>query len=269
VRTTAGRYIATRQEAAGLTERAHERAHRRLRFASGPTAALRRKEWRLLTRDPWILMPVLQRAIALVPVCLTLSGFNARGDLVAAVAAPMLVVFAGKLAGGIAWLTLAAEEAPELVLTAPAPAALIRRAKLEAALLACGLLFSLPIALIAWRSPEIAAWTALGCAAATLAATWLALAEPKSGRRRSLQDRFRNSVPFILAELFVTLALSGAVWLALEHHFPAAALAALSAIIVLLVFILLMRPSEAADKGRAVRPPSPRAGAQALSRNPS
>jgi ABC-2 type transport system permease protein len=268
---TAGRYLRVRQDVAGMTERSvsTQGRPRRARFAAGPAAALRRKEWRLLTRDPWILMPVLQRAIALVPVCLTLSGFNARGDMAAAVVAPMLVVFAGKLAGGISWLTLAGEEAPEQVLTAPVPAGLVRRAKLEAALTACGVLFALPLALLAWRSLEIAGWAALGCIAATLAATLLALAEPKDGRRRSLQDRFRTSVPFVLAELLVTMALAAAVWMAVSHWAWPALLAAVSAAGVLGAFVALMRPASRGRAPTADPHPAPLPAPQALSRKPS
>lgn len=264
---TGGRHVRARQDAAGMADRATQGRARPARFTTSAPAALRRKELRLLRRDPWILMPVLQRAIALVPVCLTLSGFNARADMAAAVAAPMLVVFAGKLAGGISWLTLAAEEAPELVETAPVQASLVRRAKLEAALAACGLLFALPLALLAWRSPEIAGWTALGCIASTLAATSLALAEPGTGRRRSLQDRFRTSVPFVLAELFVTLALAASVWMAVEHWALAAAATASAALAVLCLFIGLMRPGQQ-GRGSAGPLPAP-AASQALSRNPS
>jgi ABC-2 type transport system permease protein len=271
----AGRYLRSRQDAAGMAEqpRRSRLPGTKLRFGSSPLVALRRKEWRLLTRDPWILMPVLQRAIALVPVSLALSGLGSRGDVAASVAAPMLVVFAGKLASGIAWLTLSAEEAPELIGTAPVSARTVERAKLEAALSAAAALFVLPIALLAWRSPAAAGFALLGCTAATLGATMLALAEPAARRRRSLNERFHMSVPFVLAELLVTLCLSGAVWLAVEGRLTMGGIAAAVAGAVLALFLNLMKAGPGAAKTIGAPTgegsPLPVRSPQALSRKPS
>ncbi|MFO1151427.1 MAG: hypothetical protein U1E62_23885 [Alsobacter sp.] len=259
------RYLRIRQDAMGLAERPLARNRRRWSLTPSPAAALRRKELRLLTRDPWILMPVLQRGIALVPVCLTLTGFQSRVDLAMSVAGPMLVIFAGKLSGGISWLTLAAEEAPELVNTAPVPAAAVRRAKLEAALIAAAALFVVPLLVVAWRSLEAAAWTTAGCIAATLAATILALSEPTAGQRRTLNERFRNSVPFVVAELLVTTTLAVTTWLAVEHRFQGAVFTGLCSVTVLFAFVILMKPPKSGVRA-AARPPRP---AQTLTRNPS
>jgi ABC-2 type transport system permease protein len=259
------RYARIRQDAMGLAERPLMRHRRRWSLTASPAAALRRKELRLLTRDPWILMPVLQRGIALVPVCLTLTGFQSRADVALSVAGPMLVIFAGKLSGGIGWLTLAAEEAPELVNTAPVPARAGRRAKLEAALLAAAALFAIPLLVVAWHSPEAAAWTTSGCVAATLAATVLALSEPTAGQRRTLNERFRNSVPFVVAELLVTTTLAVTTWLAIEHRFEGAAFAGLCSATILFAFVILMKPPKPGTRPSplGVRP------AQTLTRNPS
>ena len=251
-----------------MVDRAGRGRDRALRFQPDPMAALRNKEWRLLTRDPWILMPVLQRAIALVPLCLMLAAVeSASTDATAAAVAPMLVVFAGKLAGGIAWLTLAAEEAPELVGTAPVTAGRVRRAKLEAALAASGFLFSLPLGLLAWHSLEAAFYAFLGCAAATITATLLALSEPTAGRRRSFHDRFRNSISFVMAELLATLGLSGAVWLAVIHESLAAGMVAAASVFVVMIFVAVMRPVETKPKTGGA--PLPAGEPQALSRRPS
>ena len=45
---------------------------------------------------------------------------------------PVLVMAAGQLAGGLAWLAISGEDAPDLVATAPIPASFIIRAKIEA-----------------------------------------------------------------------------------------------------------------------------------------
>ena len=45
---------------------------------------------------------------------------------------PVLVMAAGQLAGGLAWLAISGEDAPDLVATAPIPARGVLRAKIEA-----------------------------------------------------------------------------------------------------------------------------------------
>jgi len=163
-------------------------------------------------------------------------------------------VFAGKLAGGIAWLTLAAEEAPELIATAPVPTASVSRAKVEAALTASVLLFGLPVLLMALRDPAAAVWTGLGCTFATVAATLLALAEPSRIRRRDFGDRFRNSGVFALAELVVTLSLAGSVWFAVVGSWMGALVAALVAAGLLAAFLIGLSPRDPAP--RRMAPPA-------------
>ena len=215
-------------------------------FGRGLAATLRWKELRLLTRDPWVLMPVMQRSIALVPTCLALAGLDSSGDLVLALTAPMLVVFAGKLAGGLAWLTLAAEEAPELIATAPVAAARIARAKVEAALIAMAALFGLPLMLLAMRDPGVAAATAVGCIAATGSATLLAMAEPRRNARRDFGDRFRNSAGFAVAELGVTMGWAAVSWCAVQGQVLAAAGIAASTLALLAGAVALLRGPRAA-----------------------
>ena len=214
-------------------------------FGRGIAATLRHKELRLLTRDPWVLMPVLQRSIALVPTCLALAGLDSSGNLVLALTAPMLVVFAGKLAGGLAWLTLAAEEAPELIATAPVAAARVARAKVEAALIAMAALFGLPLLLLAVQDPAVAAATALGCVAATGSATLLAMAEPRRNARRDFGDRFRNSAGFAVAELAVTLGWAAVAWCAVQGQLLAAAGIAASTFALLAGAVSLLRGPKA------------------------
>ena len=49
---------------------------------------------------------------------------------------PVLVMAAGQLAGGLAWLTISGEDAPDLVATAPIPPHFVLRAQTEAGVLA-------------------------------------------------------------------------------------------------------------------------------------
>ena len=88
-----------------------------------PKGALRRKEWTLIVRDPWLASQTLMQLLYLLPPGLMLwRAFGANSsDLVLLV--PVLVMAAGQLAGGLAWLAISGEDAPDLVATAPIPAA--------------------------------------------------------------------------------------------------------------------------------------------------
>jgi ABC-2 type transport system permease protein len=108
-----------------------ERSNKVFRVSS-PRQALRRKEWILLRRDPWLVSQSLKQILYLVPPAVLLwrsfeSGVGPLNLLV-----PVLVMAAGQLAGGLAWLTISGEDAPDLVATAPVPSRFVLRAKVEA-----------------------------------------------------------------------------------------------------------------------------------------
>src|SRR5438067_3001208 len=95
--------------------------------------ALRHKEWILLLRDPWLTSQTLMQILYLLPPWLLLWRSLAHGGA-ALVLVPVLVMAAGQLAGGLAWLTISGEDAPDLVATAPLPTRAIVSAKIEAVL---------------------------------------------------------------------------------------------------------------------------------------
>src|SRR4030095_13574360 len=84
-----------------------------------PAAALRRKEWTLLRRDPWLLSQTLMQILYLVPPALFLwiSYGQTAGTYVVVI--PVIVMAAGQLAGGLSWLAISGEDAHDLVVTAP------------------------------------------------------------------------------------------------------------------------------------------------------
>src|SRR6202790_3988134 len=104
--------------------------------------ALRRKEFVLLRRDPWLVSQTLMQILYLLPPALMLWRGYGDGSGVFAVLVPVLVMAAGQLAGGLAWLTISGEGAADLVATAPLPASRVIRAKIEVALMAIGAIFA-------------------------------------------------------------------------------------------------------------------------------
>ena len=70
---------------------------------------------------------------------------------------PVLVMAAGQLAGGLAWLSISGEDAPDLVATAPVPARFILRAKIEAVLAVIAAMFAPLVVVLA----VVSLWHAL------------------------------------------------------------------------------------------------------------
>ena len=168
-----GRFAAIAVAASGAAERRGRSATRRRRFAvRSPFAALVGKEWRLLLRDPWLLSQSLMQVLYLVPPALFLWVSYGKGTDGLVLVVPVLVMAAGQLGGGLAWLAVSGEDAPDLVATAPVDPGLLRAAKIVAVLagtliafapMALTLfVFSAPVAAIALGFVLVAAASATG-----------------------------------------------------------------------------------------------------------
>jgi ABC-2 type transport system permease protein len=75
---------------------------------------------------------------------------------------PILIVAAGQLGGGLAWLAVSGEDAPDLIASAPVPAGRVLRAKTEAVLGGIAVIFGPFVAVLASprRSPRWSRWPA-------------------------------------------------------------------------------------------------------------
>jgi ABC-2 type transport system permease protein len=124
------------------------------------------KEWKLLARDPALVFQVVLRLVYLAP--LFVIGLNNPRALGPGLAF-MSVVIAGQMVGSLAWLTVSAEDSPDLIKVAPVEKASVDEAKMIAAIaMAAPLIVILPIA-IALRSPV----GALVTLALTLLGGWM------------------------------------------------------------------------------------------------
>jgi ABC-2 type transport system permease protein len=167
--------------------------------------ALRRKEFLLLLRDPWLMSQTLMQLLYLVPPALFLwRSFSASSTAIVLIT-PVIVMAAGQLAGGLAWLTICGEDAADLVATAPLPPTQITRAKLEVVLIAIGVVFAPLIATLAlvapWQAAATAAGVIAGAASATAIQLWFRVQAKRSQfRRRQTSSRFAT-----LAEAFSSI----------------------------------------------------------------
>jgi ABC-2 type transport system permease protein len=174
---------------------------------------LRLKEWLLLRRDPWLVSQSLMQILYLVPPAFLLWRSWGEGGT-AVVLVPVLVMAAGQLAGGLAWLAISGEDAPELVATAPVSAAEIFRAKIEAVMGAIGLVFLPFVAAVALMSLWHAAVTVLGILAATAAAIAIQHFFRTQAKRSHFRRRQTSSRAATFAEAFSSIAWAGTAALA-------------------------------------------------------
>jgi ABC-2 type transport system permease protein len=202
---------------------------------TSPRGALRQKEWTLLRRDPWLASQTLMQLLYLLPPALLLwRAFGANGsDLVLLV--PVLVMAAGQLAGGLAWLAVSGEDAPDLVATAPIPARWAMRAKIEAVAGSVALIFSPFVAVLALLSPRDALAATAGIGISTASATLIQLWFRTQARRKHFRRRQTSSRVATFAEAFSSICWAATAGLAAAGHWQAAVTAMIGLAILGLV----------------------------------
>jgi ABC-2 type transport system permease protein len=199
------------------------RASRARSFRSGSRQqALRRKELMLLGRDPWLLSQSLMQLLYLVPPAVLLWRSFSDSSVALVLITPVIVMAAGQLAGGLGWLTISGEDAPDLVKTAPLPPLGLIRAKIEVVLIVIGVLFAPLVVALLFASPQQAAVTALGVIVAAASATAIQLWFRVQARRSQFRRRQTSSRLATFAEAFSSIGWAATAALALS--IPVAAL---------------------------------------------
>jgi ABC-2 type transport system permease protein len=176
--------------------------------ASSPAWALRRKEWVLLLRDPWLMSQTLMQLLYLLPAVFLLWR-NFRGAGGSAMLVPILIVAAGQLGGGLAWLAVSGEDAPELIATAPMTAYRVLRAKTEAVLGSVCMIFAPLVMLFAVIKPFAALVAMAGILVAAGSSTAIQYWFRSQGRRSVFRRRQTSSRVATITE-----ALSSTGWAA-------------------------------------------------------
>jgi len=167
--------------------------------------ALRRKEFILLWRDPWLISQTLMQLLYLVPPALLLWRSFADSAAAIVLVTPVIVMAAGQLAGGLAWLTISGEDAADLVASAPLSPAQVIRAKIEVVLIAIGAIFAPLVAALALAAPWHATVTAGGIVVAATSATAIQLWFRVQARRSQFRSRQTSSRLATFAEAFCSI----------------------------------------------------------------
>jgi ABC-2 type transport system permease protein len=211
------------------------------RYFTSSRQALRQKEWLLLLRDPWLLSQSLMQLLYLLPPALFLWRSLQEGSSALLVVVPVLVMAAGQLAGGLAWLAISGENAPDLIASAPIEPHAVIRAKVEAITSCIALVFAPFVVIFLYVSSFYALTAALGIVAAAGAAVLIQFWFRTQAKRSHFRRRQTSSRIATFAEASSSIAIAAtAVLAAAETWF--AVLAAVAAVCIL-VIVRWLRPS--------------------------
>jgi ABC-2 type transport system permease protein len=176
---------------------------------ASPAQALRRKEWMLLRRDPWLISQSLMQLLYLLPPFFLLwRSFYGDGHA-AALLVPVLIMAAGQLAGGLAWLAVSGEDAPDLIASAPVTARRVWRAKAEAVLGGIALIFGPFAVVLALADPALSLVMLLGVAAAAVSAMLIQFWFRVQAKRSLFRRRHVSSRIATFAEAFSSIIWAG------------------------------------------------------------
>jgi ABC-2 type transport system permease protein len=202
------------QQAAGSARAAAQPARApRLRFRASLFDTIVVKEWRLIARDPQLISQVLLQTLYLLPLLLLMLRDGGQGG-----AGPNPAMGAGltllcsSLTGGLAWIVISAEEAPDLLLSAPAARRTIRLAKLAASAMPPLLLVALPLLWFIARHPLAGLLVAFTTVAAVLGAALIVLWTGRPAPRSNFKTRGKENFLCSMLELLHTMAWGALGW---------------------------------------------------------
>jgi ABC-2 type transport system permease protein len=214
-----------------------------------PSATLRRKEMLLLIRDPWLVSQSLMQLLYLLPPTVLLwRSFTFEGG-VAVILVPVLIMSAGQLAGGLAWLTVSGEDAPDLVETAPIRKSHLLRAKIAAVLECIAIIFSPFVLALALLSPDKALVAIVGIFASAMSAASIQLWFRSQAKRSQFRRRHTSSRIATFSEAFTSIAWAATGTVAAAGSWLAIIVALLA--LGLLGCVRLLSPARAQAKAAA------------------
>jgi ABC-2 type transport system permease protein len=212
---------------------------------TSPRRALRTKEWTLLRRDPWLVSQTLMQMLYLIPPAVLLWRSFDDGNGAYQLLVPVLVMAAGQLAGGLAWLAISGEDSPDLVASAPISSGFVVRAKIEAVLGIIAVIFAPLVAVLAIASPWHALVTTVGIVIAAVAATSIQLWFRSQAKRSQFRRRQVSSRLATFAEAFSSIGWAATAAVAAASLALAVAPALLSLLVVAGTWFMSPRPQRA------------------------
>lgn len=205
------RFVSDAAAASAMGQRKRTTDVRVAQVRGGLMQTVVRKEMRLLVRDPLLLSQVGLQLIYFLPLVIVLFRPDRGMVLVEATFAPALTLLSSALAGSLTWITISAEDAPDLLASAPIRPQAIDRAKLISAVAPVLAIMSIPVAILIFRDAWAGTWTAAGVVCASTSAALIGLWRRTPGSRRDfVRRRSKGSLMSGLGQAFVALGITSA-----------------------------------------------------------
>ncbi|MFJ1468147.1 hypothetical protein [Massilia orientalis] len=227
------------QQAAGMGRvRVRPAGALRFRFRASLFDTVVSKEWRLIARDPHLIAQVLLQLVYLVPMLFLIL----RGDSAGPALGAGLTLLCSSLTGSLAWIVISAEDAPDLLLSAPAQRRTLQLAKLAAATMPALLLVALPLLWLVVRTPLTGLLVAFPVSAAVLSAGLIVQWTGRPAPRSDFKTRGKENFLCTMLELISSLCWGGLGWLlvALAAGGPAWMLPAAAGVLTAGLLVLLL-----------------------------
>jgi len=180
-----------------------------MHFRAGPWRNVLLKEWRLILRDTQLISQTLMQMLYLLPMMFLLMR---RGNPSLALAIPAVVYLASSLVSSLAWITVAAEDAPELLGSSPSSMAQLRMLKVLAALLPVWLLVSPVLAYLVVANQSLALIFAFCLAGGTVSTGAGQIWYPRQGKRTDMKRRAQGHGVLSIVELVVIVGWVATAW---------------------------------------------------------
>jgi ABC-2 type transport system permease protein len=168
------------------------------------------KEWRLIMRDPHLISQVLLQLIYLLPLFVLI--LRGAGTPIPAIGAG-LTLLCSSLAYSLAWIVISAEEAPDLLLSAPVSRRSVRLGKLAASVMPPLALVALPLLWLVVRAPLAGLMVCFTVSAAVLGAALIVMWTGRPAPRSDFRARGKENFLCGLLELLNSVAWGGLAWL--------------------------------------------------------
>ncbi|HEX9174439.1 MAG TPA: hypothetical protein VF861_17450 [Telluria sp.] len=207
------------QQAAGTVRAARPRGAPRYRFGRSLFHAVIVKEWRLIVRDPHLISQVMLQLLYIMPIFIPL--FTRNGLALAGVASGVTLL-SGSLTASLAWIVIAAEDAPDLLRGSPASARTIAYAKLAAAALPALAIVALPLLWLLAHDTVPALLISFTVSGNVLSAALIVMWCGRPAARGDFKARGKGNLLSTFLELLSALAWAGLAYVLLTIHTSAA-----------------------------------------------
>ena len=175
-------------------------------WARGVFPVLVQKELTLLRRDPALLSLVFLRVLYFLPLVFVLvrsAIFHLVGQL--ETGAGILVFACSQIASSLSWITVSAEDARDLLKSAPLSTNTVRLSKITAAVLPLMVLLAVPICVMGWFSPWVGFVTAVALLLSSASMGLISLWFESPGQRKTFRRQGGGSLMANLSALVLGL----------------------------------------------------------------